>query len=82
MRNDRVEPTENGTTYILKAYAKDRFGRDQELYWEGHDWTPQMWDAAHFDTRAGLESFIKDHCGPAMEGGWQFYVVPVNFGDS
>lgn len=68
------------TTYIIKACAKDRFGRLQEMYWDERSWTPQMWDAIHFETNEDAENFIRDKCGPAMKGGWQFYIIPVNFG--
>lgn len=68
------------TTYVLKASTKDRFGRLQELYWDGQGWTPQMWDAAHFDEKIHVESFIRENCGPALKGGWSFYIMPVDFG--
>jgi hypothetical protein len=70
------------TTYIVKAAFTDRLKGPQEFYWDGRSWTKQMWDAAHFIEEGDVNDFIEYFCADARKGGWNFFIVPIDFENS
>jgi hypothetical protein len=68
-------------TYIVRASFGDRFGRTHVQYWDGVQWTPQAWDASHFDDAPGAAVFIEEFCSSARASGWVFDIVTIDFGD-